>query len=97
MANPIKDISGMIGAKVRKVLVNRRLKMKLNDDIGPEGIVGLKNMDINYGRISRLVNADKQEEAAAYSKDQALQVKIEVQKERALKAEKRYKRLPTAL
>lgn len=75
MPNPIKDIAGAVGAKVQNLAVNDRLARYLTDRIGPEGIVGMKNLKTHYDTISGLISQNKQEDAMKYSREQTAKVK----------------------
>lgn len=71
----LKDIVGLATSRIRRYKADRALTTKLVRDIGPEGIIGAKNMNTYTSRIGALVKAGKQEDAVKYSRIESAKVR----------------------
>lgn len=63
-------IVGNIKSKIQNRLVKMRVATRLNDEIGPPGIIGEKNYDIHYRTIRGLIERGDIKGAKEYVKKQ---------------------------
>lgn len=73
----LKDIVGLARSRVARRKADAALTGKLAKDIGPEGIVGLRNMATYRSRIGSMVKAGRQQDAVRYSRAEAAKVRAQ--------------------
>lgn len=73
----LKDIIGMATSRINRYKADSALTTKLVRDIGPEGIIGAKNMSTYTSRIGKMVRQGDQPGAVKYSRIESQKVKAQ--------------------
>jgi len=70
----MKNLITFIKDTLKKRLDNRKLTTQLVNSIGPEGIIGLRNMDYYTKKIGKMIDKGDIEGAKVYAKDEKYKV-----------------------